>query len=104
MLTTSVPGLGSTSIQPVSVSTCESLLALLEQKGEEPAVLVGADALVAFGCLAARVANDLDQMIGGSAGNRVEDVLVLLERQRESAQQPSGQCIELGLPARAMSA
>ena len=60
---------------------------LEQQEGEEPVVLVRADALVGLGLVEARVADDLRVDVGPVGEQRLEQPLVLPQRRGDRAQQ-----------------
>ena len=92
MLTTKLPGDGR-RVDPAAVVglDLQAGLLLLQEKGHEPGILVGADALIALARRAAGVADDLDERVRRRRVDRLEDVLGLFERGGERAQHSDGE-------------
>jgi hypothetical protein len=63
-------------------------LLLLQEKGDEPRILVGPHALIALVGCATGVTDDLDKRVRGSGVDRREHVLGLLEHRSERSQHP----------------
>lgn len=64
----------------------QSSLAVLQEQGDEPGVLVGAHALVAARGVAPRVADEFGQLMGLIAIERFQHIGRLAKRQRKGAQ------------------